>query len=93
MEIVATGSLKEGMNSPTEEKTPKLITFISSGDRHTLALDENGDVWSWGRDEEGQCGLGHNNNQSTPTKVILPLPSEKILHQLHTARDFRRERT
>jgi alpha-tubulin suppressor-like RCC1 family protein len=57
---------------------PTNITFISSGYRHTLALDENGDVWSWGRNSSGQLSLGHNNDQPTPTKVILPSPIIQI---------------
>jgi alpha-tubulin suppressor-like RCC1 family protein len=57
---------------------PTNITFISSGYQHTLALDENGDVWSWGSNSGGELGLGHNNNQPTPTKVILPSPITQI---------------
>jgi alpha-tubulin suppressor-like RCC1 family protein len=77
------GQLGQGDNQPRTTFTeitsiPTNITFISSGSQHTLALDENGDVWSWGLNSNGQLGLGHNNNQLTPSKVILPSPITQI---------------
>jgi alpha-tubulin suppressor-like RCC1 family protein len=77
------GQLGQGDNQQRTTFTeitsiPTNITFISSGCQHTLALDENGDVWSWGQNSYGPLGLGHNNNQPTPTKVILPSPITQI---------------
>ena len=41
------------------------IIAISAGDRHVLALDINGNVWSWGGDwGPGQLGLGTGYQQS-----------------------------
>jgi alpha-tubulin suppressor-like RCC1 family protein len=77
------GQLGQGDNQQRTTFTeitsiPTNITFISSGYQHTLALDENGDVWPWGSNSSGELGLGHNNNQPTPTKVILPSPITQI---------------
>jgi alpha-tubulin suppressor-like RCC1 family protein len=36
------------------------LTFraISAGDDHSLAIDQNGNVWTWGRNDSGQLGRG-----------------------------------
>lgn len=36
---------------------------------HTLALDEDGYVWAWGYNGQGQLGLGHTNNVSAATRI------------------------
>ena len=40
----------------------KNIEKISSGGSHTVALDENGKVYTWGRNYDGQLGDGTNNS-------------------------------
>lgn len=41
----------------------------AGGARHTLLLDGNGDVWSFGSNLYGQLGLGDTVDASTPTKL------------------------
>ena len=41
----------------------------SCGCCHTLSLDENGGVWSWGCGRTGQLGTGNTSNQSQPSLV------------------------
>ena len=36
---------------------------------HTITLSEDGTAYSFGRNEEGQLGLGHNHNVSLPTPI------------------------
>jgi alpha-tubulin suppressor-like RCC1 family protein len=67
---------------------PTNIIFISSGYQHALVLDENGDVWSWGQNLNGQLGLGHNKKQPTPTKVVLPTPTPTPIIQISAGGDF-----
>jgi len=31
---------------------------IAGGEHHTIAVTEEGKVYCWGRDDEGQAGLG-----------------------------------
>jgi alpha-tubulin suppressor-like RCC1 family protein len=83
--IFSEGSNGEGQlgQGGTQQRTtftsiPTRITFISSGNQHNLALDGNGDVWSWGLNSNGELGLGHYYCQSTPTKVLLPSPITQI---------------
>ncbi|MBO5412702.1 MAG: hypothetical protein J6A29_00025 [Clostridia bacterium] len=42
------------------------IKQISAGSEHTVALDENGKVWTWGYSGYGQLGDGTTNSISTP---------------------------
>jgi alpha-tubulin suppressor-like RCC1 family protein len=37
----------------------EVIVDFSAGERHSLALNEFGQVFAWGRGREGQLGLGH----------------------------------
>eukprot|EP01084_Bolivina_argentea_P010907 20357_1 len=50
---------------PTE--TTFMDIFCGSG--HTLALDCNEQIWSWGRGYNGQLGHGDKNNRYKPTKI------------------------
>jgi len=50
----------------------KKITQISTGFQHSLALTSTGQVFSFGRNERGQLGIGHTKLQPTPTQVNIP---------------------
>ena len=45
----------------------KVVTMISCGDFHTLALDNNGQVWSWGggKQQHNRGQFGHGDNEQT----------------------------
>ncbi|MCL2173995.1 IPT/TIG domain-containing protein, partial [Candidatus Saccharibacteria bacterium] len=45
------------------------ITQIAAGTSHTLALDENGNVYGWGSNSNGQIGNGNNTPSNLPIKV------------------------
>ena len=47
------------------------IVQISSGYGHCLALDENGHVFAWGRNNLGQCGVGKNRAVNKPEQLEL----------------------
>lgn len=51
------------------------IIAIAAGGVHTIALGINGNVWTWGRNDQGQLGIGTfglDNYESTPVKVKGP---------------------
>ena len=48
------------------------MTAICCGNDHTLSLGEDGRVWSWGRNNEGQLGLRH-------TKVMKSRSCPKLI--------------
>ena len=45
------------------------FTKISAGLTHSLAIDENGTLWTWGHNSKGQLGNGTTTNSSTPIKI------------------------
>jgi alpha-tubulin suppressor-like RCC1 family protein len=48
------------------------ITAIAAGFWHALALDSNGDVWTWGHNNHGQLGDGTTTDRSTPVQILGP---------------------
>lgn len=44
------------------------IIDISCGDESSSAIDESGVVYTWGKNDYGQLGIGNINNQSLPQK-------------------------
>lgn len=53
-----------------------LITAVVAGTRHSLALDQAGDVWAWGDNRAGQVGNGD------PNQTVL-LPESITLEDMH----------
>ena len=43
--------------------------WSQTGEHFTMALDEDGYVWTWGYNGQGQLGLGHTNNVSAATRI------------------------
>jgi alpha-tubulin suppressor-like RCC1 family protein len=65
-----------GDNSETHRNTPvsvaglsKTFCEISAGGNHSVAVDKNGQVWSWGSNTNGE--LGNDTNTSTATPVSI----------------------
>jgi alpha-tubulin suppressor-like RCC1 family protein len=49
----------------------KDIVAVSAGDCHSMALDKNGNVWTWGDNEYGQLGINSSDPcRLTPVKVL-----------------------
>src|SRR3972149_5532147 len=42
---------------------------ISAGDGHSLVLDPQGQVWSFGHNDLGQLGLGYRQNRDRPEVI------------------------
>lgn len=55
-------------------KVPQIEEIISAkevdcGEDHTLVLDTEGNIWSFGLNLNGQLGLGHNKSVNKPEKI------------------------
>ena len=50
---------------------PKLLLNMSAatGWYHTICLSDNGEVFAFGKNSDGQLGLGHNKDVSIPTQI------------------------
>jgi|GEM_PF-57775 len=56
------------------------IVQVSGGSDFSIALDDNGELWAWGKNNYGQMGQGEEfgtSDQLTPIKVYIP-NNEKI---------------
>ena len=54
------------------------------GEHHTITLSDTATVYSFGRNKEGQLGLGHNNHISLPT----PIPNFPKINQISCGWNF-----
>ncbi|KAE8748468.1 hypothetical protein FOCC_FOCC004763 [Frankliniella occidentalis] len=69
---------KLGHGNCTTQKQPKLITgvllgkrvtHIHAGYRHSAAVTEDGELYTWGEGDYGRLGHGDNNGRNVPTLV------------------------
>ncbi|KMQ89163.1 rcc1 and btb domain-containing protein 1, partial [Lasius niger] len=50
----------------------KTIVKVACGSGHTLALTDEGKIYSWGNNDDGQLGVSHNSKISAPIMVDVP---------------------
>jgi alpha-tubulin suppressor-like RCC1 family protein len=50
-------------------RTPLIVHQVACGDFHTVALDTRGDVYTFGKNADGQCGHGTPHNYVSPRAV------------------------
>ena len=62
-------NIKSTSTNYSNEYSFKDIQVVSSGYFHTALLDYNGDLWIWGRNTEGQLGLGNKTNYNEPVQL------------------------
>jgi len=55
--------------TPVKGLAGKKVTKIAAGQYHALAMTENGEVFSWGYNKDGQLGHNDNFHRSTPAKL------------------------
>jgi LPXTG-motif cell wall-anchored protein len=61
-------------NVPVDVELPAgvVVTAVSSGAGHGLALASTGEVWAWGDNDFGQLGDGTTTHRNVPVRVNLP---------------------
>ncbi len=57
------------VTSPTQVGSDDTWIKISTGIGHSLAIKSDGTLWSWGRNNHGQLGVGSTTNYSYPVQV------------------------
>lgn len=78
------GQLGHGFRDPANNWSPKFVDvpspvpgeinslkvkLIAAGDDHCLAVTEDGRLFAWGANSNGQLGVGRSDDQATPTEV------------------------
>lgn len=51
------------------EGLPPIVQIASNGSLHALALDEDGLLWAWGYNDDGQLGDGTTTDSAVPVRV------------------------
>ncbi|XP_006143351.2 E3 ISG15--protein ligase HERC5 [Tupaia chinensis] len=68
-------------SSPTPQIVEHLagvpLVQISAGEAHSMALSMTGNVYSWGKNDFGQLGLGHTESKDSPS-LLRALDSQKV---------------
>ncbi len=54
---------------PTQIGSDTDWKIIITGNKHSAAIKNDGTLWTWGRNEDGQLGIGNKVNQDNPVKV------------------------
>ena len=65
------GKLEKFVKTPRQIPTLSRITKVACGFGHNIALDEDGHVWIWGRNDHGQLGTGDKKPLDTPIMMDL----------------------
>uniref|UniRef100_A0A7S1A998 Uncharacterized protein n=1 Tax=Noctiluca scintillans TaxID=2966 RepID=A0A7S1A998_NOCSC len=75
------GESKRSDGADAPETLPGLsqITDIQMGTDHLVALNTNGEVFCWGKGDQGQLGTGDSKDRWVPTKVDEGLQNEQIM--------------
>ncbi|CAH2105537.1 unnamed protein product [Euphydryas editha] len=74
------GQLGSNLGAYAQDK-PKIIKFLATknviqiacGSYHSIALTNNGELYTWGANTHGQCGLGTKSNKETTPQQITSL--------------------
>ncbi len=67
--LLGLGSVVSGSNTPIQIGSGNTWTAIAVGERHFVALKADGTIWSTGRNNRGQLGLGDTTDRDTLTQV------------------------
>lgn len=59
----------------------KDVKAVSAGSTHTVALRQDGTVWSWGKNTNGQLGLGSGTADTAyPFGRLIPVQSQSVIN-------------
>gem|GEM_PF-6346044 len=59
------------VHTPCRVEMPNPVVFIGAGEYCSIALDDQGNVWTWGRNIYGQLGNDSTSDTRTPQRVNL----------------------
>ncbi|XP_074270927.1 uncharacterized protein LOC141594833 [Silene latifolia] len=95
-EVFTWGSNREGQlgyasvdTQPTPRKVSSLklkIKAVAAANKHTAAVSETGEVFTWGCNKEGQLGYGTSNSSSNNTPRLVEYLKGKVFTGVTTAK-------
>ena len=81
--LVIFGAIYYFLNSNQANALVTKVIYISAGSYHSIAVNSNGDLYSWGWNGQGQLGNGTNTDSNVPLPVRTagtPMAGKKIVH-------------
>ena len=81
--LVIFGAIYYFLNSNQANALVTKVIYISAGSYHSIAVNSNGDLYSWGWNGQGQLGNGTNTDSNVPLPVRAagtPMAGRKIVH-------------
>lgn len=76
------GSTELYKTTPVQIKDGTRFEKICSGQQHSLAIDEDGNLWAWGYNEYGQLGDGTTEDKLTPVQIKVGTKFKEIYAEL-----------
>jgi len=64
--------------------TDNLWSQIAAGERHTIALKSNGELWAWGNNQYGQLGIGGAAESQVPMRIGMDTWTTIAAGRFHT---------
>ena len=80
--LVIFGAIYYFLNSNQANALVTKVIYISAGSYHSIAVNSNGDLYSWGWNGQGQLGNGTNTDSNVPLPVRTagtPMAGKKII--------------
>jgi len=81
--LIVFGIIYYFLNSNQANALVTKVIYISAGSYHSIAVNSNGDLYSWGWNGQGQLGNGTNTDSNVPLPVRTagtPMAGKKIVH-------------
>lgn len=75
---LGTGDQKERTHPVKVKASKNHFRYASAGNFYTLAIDDNGTVFAWGNNKDGELGLGDKKNRDTPSKIDIDVKFEVV---------------
>lgn len=96
-DVFTWGSNREGQlgyTSVDTQPTPRRVTSlrekivaVAAANKHTAAVAESGEVFTWGSNKEGQLGYGTSNSASNSTPRLVEYLKGKVLKGVSAAKN------
>ncbi|XP_052749366.1 probable E3 ubiquitin-protein ligase HERC4 isoform X2 [Galleria mellonella] len=71
--VVDTDSISHNVPCVVKKLATKNVVQVACGSYHSMALTNNGDLYAWGANSYGQCGLGNVTNKEMKPQQITSL--------------------
>ena len=69
-----TGSAATPVLAPSTDPILTNVTRVAASDEHSCAVDREGSLWCWGRNDDYRLGTGDTMMRDRPARLSVPCP-------------------